>query len=226
MTHILLSRGILNHPHVMIHTRHYIKSHHQVTILALSHFEHQFNNHETYMSFYSKGGEYYDKMVQAFIPYDISEAQIHWIYEGIDTKEEAIQKIQSSDILYFPGGAPDLMMRRIEQLGIKEAIEAHQKIYIGSSAGAMIQVKNYHISKDYDYPRFSYESGLNLIDDLSIEVHYRRRKVQKSAMRKVFRSYQHPIYIIPDDGALIICDHAITPIGSARLYYDKHGVVK
>ena len=226
MTHILLSRGILNHPHVMKHARKYIQPKHQVTILALSHFEHQFNSHETYLSFYTKGGEYYEKMIQAFIPYGISESQIHWIYEGVDTKEDAIQKIQSSDILYFPGGAPDLMMKRIEKLGIKESIEAHQKLYIGSSAGAMIQVKNYHISKDYDYPRFSYESGLNLIDDLSIEVHYRRRKVQKSAMRKVFRSYRHPIYIIPDDGALIIDDQSVHCIGSARLYYDKRGVVK
>jgi len=226
MTHILLSRGILAEPHIFKHAKDYISRDNRVVILALSHFKDQFNTQGDYLAFYSKGGEYYEKMINTFQAFNIDEHQVDWIYEGVDDTTSALKKISQADIIYFPGGAPELFMQRINELGCRDAIEAHQGLCIGSSAGAMIQIKNYHISKDSDYKRFSYELGLNLIEDLSIEVHYRRKKVQKSGMRKVFRSYRHPIYVIPDDGALIIANNQIFPINSARLYYSNKGVVK
>ena len=118
------------------------------------------------------------KMIGSFSPYGIQESSIQWIYYDTPT-EEAIQMIKKSDILYFPGGAPDQMMERFKDKNLIQAIEEHQKIYIGSSAGAMIQFEDYHISADAEYPKFSYEKGLNLLKGFSIEVHYRRRKKQK-----------------------------------------------
>jgi len=226
MINILLSRGILHHPLIFHEVKTYIKKTDRVVVLAFSFFNHQFSNPQEYHLFYEKNGEYYQKMIDTFAPYGIMEDQISWINYYKDTQESAIQKIKEADIIYFPGGAPDLMMERICAFGLKDVIESFQKTYIGSSAGAMIQCKNYHISKDSDYPSFSYKEGLSLCTGFSIEVHYQRRKKQKSGMRKVFRAYKHPIYAIPDDGALIVDHGNIKTIKSAFLMYDHKGVVR
>lgn len=226
MVNILLSHSILNQPHVFEHAKKFIRSTDYVAILAFSFFDHQFLTEQDYHQFYEKNGEYYEKMMNIFDTYGIKENQVLWINYYKDTKTSAIEKIKKADIVYFPGGAPELMMKRILEFDIKEAIEAHQKVYVGSSAGAMIQFREYHMSPDYDYPHFSYEKGLNLCTGFFIEVHYRRRKKQKSALRKVHRAYHQPIYVIPDDGAIIVDQNEIFCIGSAYQYYDKKGIIR
>ncbi|TNF08677.1 MAG: peptidase S51 [Bacillota bacterium] len=224
MKNILLSRGILKDPHIYEHAKHWIRPTDKVVILALSFFEAYLNKEEDYHAYYGKGGEYYLKMIESFAPYGITEDQVTWINYFKDDKKSALNKIEKADIIYFPGGAPDQMMKRIHAFGLKEALENTDKLYIGSSAGAMIQMQDYHMSPDPDYPHFSYENGLNLCKGFSIEVHYRRRKKQKSALRKVFRAYRHPIYVIPDDGALMVDHHGIKCIGSAYQMYDRKGI--
>jgi peptidase E len=224
MIHILLSRGILGHPNIVTYAQELIKPKHKVLVVALSFFPHQFNAQNDYEVFYGKGGEYYDKMVLSFAPYGIPESNIQFINYYQDDTESALKKIKDADIIYLPGGAPDLMMKRMEALKIKEAIE-QKTFFVGSSAGAMIQFETYHISKDHDYPKFSYQKGLNLLKGFSIEVHFRRKKAQKSGMRKVYRAYRHPIFVIPDDGAIIISDNEARLI-NAGLYYDLRGVVR
>ncbi|MDX9690999.1 MAG: Type 1 glutamine amidotransferase-like domain-containing protein [Acholeplasmataceae bacterium] len=226
MTNILLSRGILHHPHIFEHAKTYIKSTDKVVIIALSFFEEYLHSENDYHTYYGVGGEYYQKMIDSFAPYGIKESQIEWVNFFKDNTVSASIKIKNADIIYFPGGSPDQMMKRIISFGIKELIESHQKLYIGSSAGAMIQMHEYHMSPDPDYPHFSYEQGLNLCKGFSIEVHYRRRKKQKSSLRKVFRAFRHPIYVIPDDGALIVTDQHILCIESAYQMYNKKGIIR
>ena len=226
MTNILLSRGIIGNSNMIEYFNPYIKKTDQVCIVALSHFPKYTPDEAAYNAYYEKGGEYYQKMIDSFEPYGIKEAQIKWIHYYKDDKKSAIEKIKHADIIYFPGGAPDLMMMRINAFGIKEILEAHQGLFIGSSAGAMIQMASYHMSPDVDYPSFSYEIGLNLLKGFSIEVHYRRRKKQKAALRKVNRAFRQPIYAIPDDGALIVTQESITCIQSAKKIYNNKGVVK
>jgi cyanophycinase-like exopeptidase len=226
MTNILMSRGILNKPFIVSQVSQYIKKTDKVLIIAFSFFENQFKDQETYFNYYSTGGEYYIKMVEAFLPYGIKENQIEWLYYYKDNESTAIKKIENADIIYFPGGSPILMMNRIYEYKIKEALESPHKVFIGSSAGAMIQLDHYHISKDNEHPKFSYEEGLNLISGISIEVHYRRRKKQKSALRKVNRAFRHPIIAIPDEGAVIIDDESVKLLGNAFVLYGKKGVIR
>lgn len=226
MNHILLSRSILGMPEMIPYFKPYIRKNDQVLIVALSHFSKHISDEVTYNNYYEKGGEYYQKMVDSFAPYGINESQIKWIHYFKDNHESASQKIKDSDIIYLPGGAPDLMMMRIEAFGIKELLEAHQGLMIGSSAGAMIQMASYHMSPDEDYPHFSYEKGLDLLKGFSIEVHYRRRKKQKAALRKVNRAFHQEIYAIPDDGAIIVAQDGIQCLKSAKKIYHKKGVVK
>lgn len=226
MINILMSRGILGTPSMVDALKETIQSHYKVAFLLYSFFEKDFPNEQSYHDYYENGSEYYTKMVQSFAPYGIKEDQLIWIDYYKDDVKTAKNKIKDADILYFPGGSPDQMMRRIIDRDLKETIENHQKIYIGSSAGTMIQFQTYHISKDKDYHAFRYEEGLNLLHGFSVEVHYRRRKKQKSALRKVFRAYRHPIFTIPDDGLLIVDSEGITLVETADILYDQNGILR
>lgn len=226
MINVLMSRGILGSDMMVEALRDVIKPKQKVAVLLYSFFENQFQTENEYQLFYEPGSEYHEKILQSFMPYGIDASSISWINYYQTSKEDATEMIQKADIIYLPGGSPDQMMQRIIQKGLLETLEAHKKIYVGSSAGAMIQFHHYHISKDNDYQRFSYETGLNLLQGFSIEVHYRRKKVQKSGMRKVYRAYRHPIFTIPDDGALVIYDDEIELIGTADLMYDSKGIYR
>jgi hypothetical protein len=115
MINILMSRGIIGDPNIVPYASEHIKSHHKVLVIALSFFRDQFQSQTDYEAFYSKGGEYYEKMVNAFLPYNILESNISFLNYFKDGQELGIEKIKEADIIYFPGGAPDLMMQRIHR---------------------------------------------------------------------------------------------------------------
>ena len=179
---------------------------------------------EEYFKMYGKDSEYAIKIAELFKAYDI--LNVNWVYYYNMDLTISKQLISEADIVYFPGGAPDLMMDRIIEKGLLDVLRKHNKIVIGSSAGSMIQLEMYHISKDNEYFKFSTHQGLGYINDFFIEVHYERRKPQKSSMRKMRKSYLKPVYIIPGDGVLVVNDNKVVTLNTARKYYDKNGIVK
>lgn len=226
MIHILLSRGILGKQEVVPIVNTYLRKSDRVTIVNYSFFPFHLPDETSYRRFYEKGSPYYEKMINSFEPYGINEHNTDWVDYYDDTSEDALKKIGNADVLYFPGGAPDLFMERIIDRGLKEAIEAHQGVMIGSSAGAMIQFKRYHIAPDREYASFSYAEGLDLIRDFAIEVHYRRRKKQKKAMRRVHKDGIHDIYALPDHGLIVYDQSRVMPYLGARQIYSKKGIIR
>lgn len=85
----------------------------------------------------------------------MKENQIHWVNYFKDSKEDVLKKVLGSSILLLTGGAPDLMMKRIKEFKLKKILKSYQGLMIGYSAGAMIQLKEYHITPDEDYPTFN-----------------------------------------------------------------------
>jgi peptidase E len=226
MTHILLSRGILGTPEVVNKVSPYLKATDRVVIVNLSFFLFHLPDEASYRAFYDQGSRYYDKMINSFAPYGIKEKNIVWLDYYKDSSDQAKEKIQNADVLYFPGGAPDLFMERIIERDLKQTIEAHQGVMIGSSAGAMIQFKHYHMTPDREYRSFAYGEGLAWIDDFAIEVHYRRRKKQKKAMRRVHKDGTHDIFVIPDEGLIIYDQKRIMAYLGARQIYSKKGIIR
>src|SRR5690554_7694124 len=223
MINILMSRSsALNQAWAYDELKQILKPKMKVVVLGFSFFNEL--TEEEYFSIYDKGTEYYEKIANNFLDYKISD--INWIYYYKTDHDEMVEHINNADILYFPGGAPDLMMKRIIEKNILEALKAFKGIVIGSSAGAMIQLEKYHISKDNEYFKFSEHEGLGYINNFFIEVHFRRRKKQKSSMRKMRKKYLKPIYTIPDDGMVIVKDSKIITLNSARKYYNPKGVNK
>lgn len=223
MTNILMSRsGALISDFAIPTLKTIIKPNMKVVILGFSFFGNL--NEADYFDEYGKDSEYANKMSFLFEQYDISD--VNWLYYYNSDISDAEKLLKEADILYIPGGAPDLMMKRIIDKGLLEIIKSFDKIIIGSSAGSMIQLAKFHISPDNEYNKFSLHKGLGYIDEFFIEVHYRRRRKQKSSMRKMRKTYLKPIYSIPDDGIIVKQGNKITTLGTAKKIYTKHGINK
>jgi len=74
----------------------------------------------------------------------------------------------------------------------------------------MIQLEEYYLSPDEDYPSFNYYDSLGLLDkDFQIEVHYTRSEVQIEFINKVLKEKSNKIYAIEEKGGLILKDNLI-----------------
>lgn len=222
MINFLSSRSIYDQVPFKEEVLKYLKPEMKVAILGFSFFD-SFNK-EKYLSEYDYGMPYDLKMKEMFLNLGIKSYT--WIHYHVDSKDDAIKKIKEADIIYFPGGAPDLMMIRIYEYGLEEVLKDQNKIYMGSSAGAMIQKDIFHISPDNEYHKFMIVEGLGLLSGFHFDVHYRRRNKQKSAIKKVHRNTKEDIYAIMDDGMMIIDNNKIKLVGNAFKLYDKKGVIK
>jgi len=194
--------------------RNIIKSNHKVLIIPFSfHDEWMQNDNEWQNAYNSTNGTYYKDILSPFLTYGIPKENISWLNYFKDTKESAKHKITSSDIIFFTGGLPDQTMYRLEKFNLIDVIENYTGIIIGSSAGAMVQLSEYHITPDKDYDTFSYNAGLNLIDDFYIEVHYKETDIQKNSIQKVLYDRFKKVYAITDTGGILIHNNKITLLG-------------
>lgn len=197
-----------------------IRPTHRVAVVALSFRDALVKNLADWNALYAKdGGCYYSGIVGSFSDYGIPESRIAYINHFTDTPETAGQKIREADILYFPGGLPDRMMQRIREMQICEPILRHRGIVIGYSAGALIQLREYHLTPDRDYPAFGYYEGLSFLDGFYLEVHYEGTPEQNASIQRILREKHQPVYATHFMcGAIVVGQGRIEPIGSVSLF--------
>ena len=198
----------------------YIKPHHKVAIIALAFRDARVKNLEDWNALYGKNqGCYYSGIVGSLADYGIPESQIEFINYYTDTPETANRKIRNADILYFPGGLPDRMMERIREMQIYDSILHHEGIILGYSAGAVIQLREYHLSPDKDYPSFAYYSGFPFIGDFYLEVHYEGTPEQIASIVRILSEKQKPVFATHCmNGAIIVDNGKIAPIGNVSKF--------
>lgn len=222
MINILVSRkSKLLEPQMVSKIKPMIQADDKVAILGFSFFEKQIKNKEDWENYYGINTEYHNDCQLIFTQLGIKSENIVWLNYFKHTKETLIKIINESQVLFLPGGAPDEMMERIHEKEITEVLENFDGLVIGSSAGAMIQFNYFHISKDNDYKAFNICDGLGYLKDFSIEVHYKRKKVQKSGMKKASKIFKRDVYILPDDAAIVCEKDQITLMDGARKIYHK-----
>jgi hypothetical protein len=110
------------------------------------------------------------------------------------------------------------MMERIIEFDLMGMIQRHSGIVMGFSAGAMIQISDYHITPDEDYDSFRYEKGLELIDSFDIEVHYNATARQLDCINRLISETGRPVYAMEDEGALIIADGKVVTVGKVHYF--------
>lgn len=198
----------------------YIKPTHSVAVVAFSFRDDRVKSITDWNLLYSKeNGKYYNGITGGFAAYGIPEANITFVNYFSDTRESAAQKIEKADIVYFPGGLPDRMLVRIKEFNLYDSLMKHNGIVMGYSAGAVIQLSEYHLSPDEDYPEFRYYDGLPYLNDFYMEVHYEGTDVQNASIQRVIAERGKTVYATAlGSGAIVVDNGNIKLIGNVKAY--------
>ena len=220
MINILLEGYDINAPWLYDKLKNYIKPFHRVAVVAFSFRDNRVKSLADWNVLYSKENcRFYGGIVSSFTAYGIPEENVSFINYFADTKESAQEKIESADIVYFLGGLPDRMMERIKKFDLQDVLMKHNRIVMGYSAGAVIQLAEYHLSPDDDYPEFGYYEGLPYLKDFYLEVHYEETASQKAAIEKVIAERQKTVYATAFmKGAILVDNGNIQLIGDVKEY--------
>ena len=220
MTNILLEGYDINAPWLYETLKNYIKPNLSVAVVAFSFRDKRVKSLEDWNQLYSKeNGKFYGGIVGGFASYGISENDISFINYFTDSKESAAQKIKKADIVYFLGGLPDRMMDRIKEFELYDVLMKHNGILMGYSAGAVIQLAEYHLSPDEDYPEFGYYEGLPYLKDFYLEVHYEGTKAQKESIQRVITERRKTVYATAFcKGAILVDNGSIKLLGDVKVF--------
>lgn len=220
MINILLEGYEINAPQLYDDLKKYILPNQLIAVIAFSFRDNEVKNLKDWDSLYSKEkGIYYNGIVDGFTAYGISEDNITFVNYFKDTKESAVQKIQKADILYFTGGRPDRMMDRIREFDLTDVLRKHKGIIMGYSAGAVIQLSEYHLSPDKDYKKFQYYDGLGYLDDFYLEVHYEETAVQNEAIQRVIAERGKTVYATAVQSGVILVDNGnLKLLGDVKVF--------
>ena len=192
----------------------------RVCVIAFSYYDDYVYDSESWERVYGKNlGNCYFETVDSFKPFGVKEENISFINYFADTKESAKEKIKNANVLYFTGGLPDRMMDRIKDFGLEADILSHEGIVMGYSAGAVIQLNEYHLYPDGDYTDYGYYEGLPMLDGFFLEVHYRGLDVQDKSIKKCLKERNKTVYVTHDHGGGIVVENGkIRIIGRVDIY--------
>ncbi|MDE5671556.1 MAG: peptidase E [Eubacterium sp.] len=220
MINILLEGYDINADWLYDDLKNYILPNCSVAVVAFSFRDSEVKNSADWNLLYSKeSGVYYNGIVGGFTDYGIPENNITFVNYFKDTNDSAKQKVEKADIIYFTGGRPDRMMDRIKEFDLADALRKHKGIVMGYSAGAVIQLSEYHISPDKDYKEFQYYDGLGYLDDFYLEVHYRNTKVQNKAIHRVLAERGKTVYATAFmSGAVIVDNGNVKLLGNVKTF--------
>ena len=223
MIHILLEGYNCSEPWLYDSLCMYIKPFHKVAVLAFGFRDNRVQSAKDWDTLYSKeNGKYYNGITGSFLAYGIPQENISFIHYFLDTPESAKEKIKESDILYFPGGRPDRMMERIREFALEDTLLHHSGIVIGYSAGAVLQLAEYHLSPDEDYPTFAYYNGLPYLRDFYLEVHYTGSEVQKESICRVLKERRKTVYATHlQSGAIVVDNGDVKLLGKVHVFEAK-----
>ena len=192
----------------------------RVCVVAFSFYDDWVYDAESWERVYGRGvGNCYFETVDSFKPFGVKEENISFVNYFTDTEDSAKEKIKNANVLYFTGGLPDRMMDRIKDFHLENAIMSHDGIVMGYSAGAVIQLKEYHLYPDGDYTDFGYYEGLPILDDFYLEVHYRKLDIQDESVKRCLNERGKTVYVTNDHGGGIVVEKGkIRVIGRVDIY--------
>lgn len=220
MVNILLEGYDIAAPYLKSELSRHIKPENTVAVVALSFRDSRVKSLEDWNRLYSKeSGVYYGGIVGGFTAYGVAEENITFINFFTDTHESAARKIADADIIYFLGGLPDRMMDRIREMGLYDILMSNKGVVMGYSAGAVIQLAQYHLSPDNDYPEFGYYEGLPYLSGFYLEVHYENTSVQNESIARVLSERRKTVYATAANAGAIVVDNGnIKLLGDVKVY--------
>lgn len=217
-THVLMNTSMIDEAWCYPVLKHHIQPSDEVCVLAFSFFDDTKTMDDWNRQYKPGQGIWYKSNTDVFFRYGLKREQIHWINYFEDTKKEMENKIMNSSILLLTGGAPDLMMKRIREFKLTPYLKHYHGLMIGYSAGAMVQLDQYHITPDEDYPSFVYESGFGALKGFAIEPHYHQTKLQQESIERVLAEKKKPVYAIYENGGMLIKEDHMELFGQVDVF--------
>lgn len=198
----------------------YLSEQTRVAVVAFSFYDDYVKDAKSWESVYGEGiGNCYFETVDSLARFGVKPQNVSFINYFTDTHESAVKKILDADTVYFTGGLPDRMMDRIRDFDLTDTLASFGGTVIGYSAGAVIQLGEYHLSPDGDYPDFKYCNGLPYLNGFYLEVHYRGLDSQNNSIDRVLRERNAPVYVLHDHGGGILVENGkIRTIGHVDVH--------
>lgn len=137
--------------------------------------------------------------------------------ESTDSLQIIIEKVNSSDLIYLPGGLTKLLVERLKKAKVTALLKKYDKVIVGNSAGAHALCKKYIGMKGQDDRTATEVSrGLGFVN-FGIVAHYdiSYDKELKSLSEKI----NMKIYGIPERSALVYDNECIKFLGNVFLFY-------
>lgn len=187
----------------------------KVLILPLAFREIQAWDYDSWQNIYGKNGEKYQNIIQPFLAFGIDEEKICWL-NCFDKCQNYVDMIQNADVLFFTGGMPEKAIAWMKKLGITDAVKNFGGTVMGASAGAMLQLENYHITPDDDYESYGLWKGLGLVKGLDLEVHYLATDLQNSCTKRAIDDLKLPVYQMWHEGGLIVDGDSVKILGNVN----------
>ena len=221
-TNVLMNTSMIDEPWCRKALSKVFHSGQVVCVLAFSFFD-DTKNLNDWNKQYKKGqGIWYRANTDVFKVYGIPEKDVHWVNYFTDSNSEMLNAVVNSDVLMLPGGAPDLAMKRIKEKKLLQVLKRYQGIVLGYSAGAMMQLENYHITPDEDYPDFSWQKGLGYLKELDIEVHYQATPHQKRFIERARQEKGLLTLAIYEKGGFINRDGQTSYFGQVDFFDEEN----
>lgn len=192
----------------------YLRPHMKTVILPLSYQEGWLMDAEEWRTRYARGTDDYELLVRPFRSYFIQDQDITWINEQEDDPDTALMKLQDADIIYLSGAYPDWMMERIEDLDLSDTIRNFDGIIMGSRAGALIQLDQYHLTHDENY-EFGYAEGLGLLSGFDLENAFEASEAHLEAVIRSIEERGNPVVCCPAGSGMVVKDGSYELLGGA-----------
>ena len=172
MINILLSDYSFNNEYCYHKIKNYVKPNMSVVILPFAHHESYYEDEDLFNSLYDyENGKDYNIICNSFKDYGIFKPNVYVLNPFVDNIEFMKYKIRHADILFAVGGNPIETIKRFQNFNILEDIKLFDGIFIGASAGAMIQMEEFMTYPNEEKYSHNYYQGLGYIKGYDVIVH-------------------------------------------------------
>ena len=182
-----------------------IKSNCKVTIFPWS-FPCELDSDKLLNDYFARNGKRYNKYVERLKKIGINESNIT-IADCYGMESEKIKKlINSSDVLLFTGGNPEMFFNKVvHKSECLYDIKHYKGIIVGESAGTLLQQERYFITaKNNYYKYFAFYDGFGVINDpFYIDVHSIRDSYYVKKLKNIANSTKKCVYQLFNDGVII-----------------------
>lgn len=219
---ILVSKVNFDEPWAYNTLKQWVTADLRVAVLPLSFWDAEVYSPDTWNQVYQPDGKYYKEIARVFSGFGIHARRITFINYFKDNALTIKRVLDASDILFLPGGAPDLTMKRIFEMGIADFLRAYRGIVIGCSAGAMVQCNLFHITPNLFYPDFCHQDGLGMLPkDIGVEVHYVPDDTHIEYLQRTVRETGRTILLLDNHSGAVFLNGEWVLMGNAAFYTDR-----